>query len=374
MTDGGLVLWMLLCAGLAVLLSWRLPLRMQAPAIAACGALFLAVLSPVSLLLLATGSLATFWLQKRHIRQRGVLPLALALLALSYAFLLWTGQSPGDGIAQRLILPLGAAFYVLRLVHYLLESYKGNLRPHGVDEYLAYHFLPASLPLGPIHRFDDFLRDWRRRRWDAEEASAAYQRLLFGLVKVSVLGTFMLGYKLPLLLPQWLSLANPASVYFSDMVFWLRLYVMFSGFSDVAIAFGALMGLRLQENFNRPFLAANIAEFWQRWHMSLSAWCRDYVYTPVLALSRWPGLALLSSMLVLGLWHALSLHYLLWGVYHGIGMALHRRFREATVSWRQSLSPRAAAVWRVLAVLLTVHFVVFSFRTTELVEHWMRGG
>ncbi|MES2919677.1 MAG: MBOAT family O-acyltransferase [Pseudomonadota bacterium] len=371
MNDVHLLFWLLLCGALAVPLAWRLPPRWQAPAMALCGALFLAVLSPVSLGLLAIASVAT-WSLRNQLHRRGVLPAAVAAVVLLYGVHLWQGTSEGDGIAQRLVLPLGMAFYSLRLVHYLFEAQRQALRAHGLAEYLAYQLLPGPLPLGPIHRFDEFLRDWRRRRWDSEAFAAGLGRVAWGLAKVVFVAGHLLGYRWPGLAGPWLAEPGLLNTYTADLGFWLSLYVVFSGYSDMAIGFSALLGLRLRENFDRPYLAGNITDFWQRWHMSLSGWCRDYVYTPVLALWRWHGLALVSSMLVLGLWHALSLHYLLWGFYHGAGLVVHRHFRRLTRDLRQSLAGWRATAWRLVAVVLTLHFVVFSFRATQFVEDWIR--
>lgn len=334
----------------------------------------LAVLSPSSLLILGVSTVWTFYVARRWIRRRAVLPVAVILLAAFYAVNLYFGEIDGDGLTQRVVLPLGLAFYVLRLVHYLFEEYKGNLRPHDFGEYLAYHFLPAALPLGPIHRFDEFLRDWRRRRFDRPEFVHAMQRILYGLVKVAVLGSYVLHYRLGLYLAHRRETWGPLGSYLSDLHSWALLYVVFSGYSDIAIGFGVLAGVRLRENFNWPFIARNISEFWQRWHMSLSSWCRDYVYTPVLAASRWPSLALVSAMVILGLWHSLSLHYLLWGLYHGIGLTVHRRYRKARGGKLRPRGPVGSRAIQVVTTFMTLNFVVFSFQATELVETWLLAG
>lgn len=333
----------------------------------------LAVLSPSSLLILGVSTVWTFYVARRWIRRRGVLPAAVLLLATFYAVNLYFGETSSDGVT-RLVLPLGLAFYVLRLVHYLFEEYKGTLRTHDFGEYLAYHFLPGALPLGPIHRFDEFLRDWRRRRFDRTEFVQAMQRILYGAVKVAVLGSYILNYKVGPYIADWRETWGPLGSYLSDLHYWTLLYVVFSGYSDIAIGFGVLVGVRLRENFNWPFIARNISEFWQRWHMSLSSWCRDYVYTPVIAVSRSPSLALVSSMVILGLWHELTLHYLMWGLYHGIGLTVHRRYRQARSEKLRPRGPVASVAIQVVTTAITLNFVVFSFQATGLVEAWLLAG
>src|SRR5690606_22484260 len=98
------------------------------------------------------------------------------------------------------------------------------------------------------------------------------------------------------------------------------LYFKFSGYSDIAIGVSRLLGFRVMENFHYPFIAQNIGDFWKRWHISLSSWCRDYAYMPVWSRLRNGALAALASMLILGLWHELSWRYLAWGLYHGAGI------------------------------------------------------
>ncbi len=116
------------------------------------------------------------------------------------------------------------------------------------------------------------------------------------------------------------------AAYLSVVRFATNAYVQFAGFSDVAIGLSLLIGIRVPENFESPFLASNLNEFWKRYHISLSAWCRDYVFTPLLSLTRRPVVAVVGAMLVLGLWHEWSTHYLVWGALQGVGALIWHRF------------------------------------------------
>jgi alginate O-acetyltransferase complex protein AlgI len=124
-----------------------------------------------------------------------------------------------------------------------------------------------------------------------------------------------------------------------------------------------LMGFRVMENFQAPFLAANIAEFWRRWHISLTSWCRDYVYTTIVSVLRRPAVAALVTMLVVGLWHEVSLRYVLWGLWHGVGLAVWQGYRRMVESG--AIGGRGAVLpsWmsQSLGVLLTFHYVMLSF-------------
>jgi alginate O-acetyltransferase complex protein AlgI len=161
--------------------------------------------------------------------------------------------------------------------------------------------------------------------------------------------------------------------YLGSLSSWLNLYFQFSGYSDVAIGFSLIMGFRIIENFDNPFLSQNIREFWQRWHISLTSWCREYVYMPLAALTRKPFFALLAAMVLIGLWHGFSIRYVLWGVYHGLGIAVWHSFQ----SLKKNLPVWGNTRWRypvyAVSVFLTFNFVIASFTVTNFAYDKIRG-
>ncbi|MEO6340626.1 MAG: MBOAT family O-acyltransferase [Caulobacteraceae bacterium] len=353
--------------------AWLAPPKWQGTAVLVCGAGLLAWFSPLSLILLTAATLASYAAPRlkrgRSLAIRGV----ILLTAAGYVLLLWQShESWSQTNLAAAALPLGMAYYVLRIVHYLLEMDRGGFRQHHLGDYAKYQFLPPVLFVGPIHRFDEFLRDLRRRRWDADDFSTGAGRVLFGLVQIVVIGGVLIGMKVEPKIAQ-LHLSGLTGVYTDALLYWAKLYVLFSGYTDVAIGFALMMGFRVRENFNRPYLAHNIGDFWRRWHMSLSSWCRDYVYMPVLARARNHTVAAAASMIVLGLWHSLSLHYLLWGLYHGVGLAVWRAFSLRTTPVFERLSTGGRFAWTSAARLVTLHFVIFSFSVTTVIEHRLLG-
>ena len=372
MGDPELLGYLLGASALAVLATWIAPRGARNALQALCGIGFLAAVSPVSLAWLGGYSLMSFVITTRFAKVRGLTATAITLIAASY--LGWLlNRTPADIAGSGMTLPLGMAFYSLRLIHYLAESAKAALPPHRLDELLAYQFFCATLPVGPIHRFGEFARDLRRRRWDSAEFSSGLERILYGLLKLIVVGNYAIQQKLAPWLTGVAAQDGIGGLYASALLLWLPLFVYFSAYSDLALGFGKLMGFKLRENFNHPYLATNIADFWQRWHISLASWCRDYVYTPVLALTRSTVISVTAAMLILGLWHELSMHYVLWGLYHGLGIAAYRRIvatRPRRAQPRLRLWDRAL---RVGSILLTLHFVLFSFAVTAAVELWLRG-
>ena len=352
------------------LLCWLVPARWQPLVLALGGGGLLAGYSPLSLAVLVVFGAASYLVVRLKRRRAEAVGLTIAALAVSYGVLLW-GSQLQTGLA--LILPVGMAYYVLRTIHYLVEAHLGRLRPHGLLDYAAYQLLPSSLLLGPIHRFDAFQKDLARRRWDGVLFSTGLGRILIGAVKVVVIGNFVIVGRLGYSPATDLLAGGPMEMYRNSLLYWANLYVQFSGYSDIAIGFAALMGFRIVENFNWPVLSRNIGDFWRRWHISLSNWCRDYVYMPVMARTRSHAVAIAASMVTLGLWHAVSTHYLLWGLYHALGLSVWRRFNAVAgpVIGRWPLA--AQRVWTAVSVVMTLNFVVFSFAVTRLVERLLEG-
>jgi alginate O-acetyltransferase complex protein AlgI len=154
-----------------------------------------------------------------------------------------------------------------------------------------------------------------------------------------------------------------ALVYYLEVVRGgLNIYFQFSGFADVAIGFSLLLGYRVMENFNWPYLQKNIAAFWRCWHISLTSWCRDYVYLPTLGVTRNPIIASYSTFMVIGLWHEISLRYVLWALYHATGVLIWRGFQRLKRRLRLPRIRGGAVQTLVdgISILSTVHFVWFG--------------
>lgn len=254
------------------------------------------------------------------------------------------------------LIPLGLSYYAFRQVHVAFEIYKSTLHRPAFIEYLEYHlFLPVLL-VGPIHRMPEFQRSVRRRKWDALQLSEGLERILYGFAKVSFLGNFVCSLWLKQLAENcshsWLRL------YIEVVSFTGNAYFQFAGFSDIAIGAGMVWGIKVMENFNAPFMATNMQEFWQRWHISLSSWCRDYVFQPVAALTRNRWLALTGAMVVLALWHEISLRYIVWGAIQASLILLTVRFRKLFPATSLFLNEHPAGKW--LARLWVFHLFAFS--------------
>jgi len=230
------------------------------------------------------------------------------------------------------IIPLGMSYYIFRNIHYSIESYNGRIQNENLLFYLAYNFFLPVLIIGPINRYPEFIRDWQRRRFNSEYFSLGLQRILFGVSKILIVGNYLLTAKGADLIGNldqhnlWLK------TYLETLVMVLNAYFQFAGYSDIAIGLSLFLGYRIMENFNYPFLATNMQEFWSKYHMSLSAFCRDYIYTPIASYYRKPLLGIVVAMIIIGLWHEISLPFVIWGVLQAGGIYLAVLFKNSSSS------------------------------------------
>lgn len=338
-------------------LYWTCPKGWRLSLAALAGLLGLIWVAPVSAAICLVLTLMTYVLAPR-IKTLGR---AYGIAVFLFASLVVGRELALDFAAQQSILPwLGAAFYTLRAIHYLLASVQRQLPAHTLADYLRYMFFPPALLIGPVQRFADFEREARRSRFDPHYFSAGLERLLFGYAKIVLFANYLVATKFS----YWVNQIPEGAVhsYLHCLEYGLNLYFKFAGYSDIAIGFALLLGIRLPENFNFPFFARNIAEFWKRWHISVSTWCRDHVNYPLYARYRSSAVAALAAMLVLGLWHESSARYLLWGAYHGVGIMIWQRWKA--VSLPPVLAQRRY-IGAFLSWFVTFNFVVIGFAITS---------
>jgi D-alanyl-lipoteichoic acid acyltransferase DltB (MBOAT superfamily) len=358
--------WLVCLAGLTALY-WIAPERLRAHLVPAATAALLAWLSPLTLgsLLLAV---LVAWHSQRLAHNGRAVALACALqLAPLIAWRL-NAQVPLPVIAQ-IAIPLGLAYSALRGVHYVLEAYKGALPQHRLADVGGYFLFLPTLIAGPIHRFGPWLADQRRVRWNPMLFSEGLERILYGYIKLAFIANLLITARFTGWIEASFDPGSREALYLTMIAKGLNGYFQFAGYSDVAIGFARLLGFRVMENFDSPLTKPNVQRFWGAWHMSLTSWCRDYVYTPVFSLTRGRGIGILASMAVLGLWHEFTWRYLAWGLYNGAGIVAWHQWRllggerlDAALATR----PLLARLWYGLAVVLTVHFIFLGF---VLVQH-----
>lgn len=218
-----------------------------------------------------------------------------------------------------LALPVGISFYTFQILSYTIDLYRGDVEvQRNPVSFALYVSLFPQLIAGPIVRYRDVALELQERKHSAEMAYEGTCRFLVGLGKKVILAN-----NLGLLCQSYRNSADPSVLFawLSAVGFSLQIYFDFSGYSDMAIGLGRILGFHLPENFRYPYCSRSVTEFWRRWHMTLGAWFRDYVYIPLggnrVGKLRWMGNILLVWCLT-GLWHGAGWNFLLWGLFYAV--------------------------------------------------------
>jgi alginate O-acetyltransferase complex protein AlgI len=353
--------WLVWILGL-VLASWLTPPSWRPLSIAGITLVAIALHDVVSASLLAAMALVTTAVG-RSARENGlavrIATAVILLLGVLAAFKVMRNQ---DVVG---VMPLGMSYYTFRCVHYLLERLKRRLPPHTLAEFLAYIFFLPTFSAGPIHRFGQFHRDLRRRPQLTSLVSEGLERILYGYAKIVIVANFLVERHLRTLAATVADSSPRIGAYLDMLAGGFNGYMQFAGYSDIAIGAALLCGFRVMENFNNPFAARNIIDFWRRWHISLTSWVRDYLYTSVFSVTRRPYLAALVTMLAIGLWHEISWRYVIWGLSHGAAVALCQAYQRRFAGPGPATALGTAVSW-----FATFHFVMLSF---VLVQHDFSG-
>jgi alginate O-acetyltransferase complex protein AlgI len=249
--------------------------------------------------------------------------------------------------AFAIVLPLGISFYTFETISYVVDVYRGRLRAErNFFDYALFIMFFPHLIAGPIVRPRHFLRQVpvpKRFDWNRLELGA--RLFILGLVKKAVIADHMAVLVDPVFAAP--GAYSSSAVWVAVLCYAIQIYCDFSGYSDMAVGTAHAFGYKLPDNFNMPYAASNITEFWHRWHISLSTWLRDYLYIP-LGGNRFGTAAtyrnLMLTMILGGLWHGAGWNFLLWGSYHGLLLSAHRAIARHTASARTFPKPPAIAV------------------------------
>lgn len=266
-----------------------------------------------------------------------------------------------------ILLPVGISFYTFQSMSYTIDVYRGDLAPRRslLDYALFIAFFP-QLVAGPIVRASEFFEELDHpKQIPVKEIAYALILIGFGFVKKVVFADSLAAETDPV----WhdLAAATPLSVLVAIYAFAFQIYFDFSGYTDIAIGVALLMGFRFPQNFNYPYMATSLQEFWRRWHMTLSRWLRDYLYIALGGNRRGPTrtqINLMLTMLLGGLWHGASWNFVIWGGIHGIWLAVERSLLSRIPGWN---SPQAAMQF--VRWFVTFHLVCFAwifFRAPDL--------
>jgi alginate O-acetyltransferase complex protein AlgI len=274
------------------------------------------------------------------------------------------------------LLPLGISFYTFEAISYTVDVYFHRIRAErSLPSFMLFILFFPHLVAGPIVRARDFLPQVRRRkRWSWPRMALGARLIVLGVFKKLAIADRMVELVDPVFADPGAYAA--VALWMAALAYALQVYCDFSGYSDIALGCAHLLGYRLARNFDMPYLARNIAEFWRRWHISLSSWIRDYLFIPLGGSRRGPWLTarnLVLTMTLAGLWHGAAWNYVLFGVVQGLMLCAHRGFRGLCDRRRGLSAVLATAPGTVLRVAFTFTCFCYSlviFRSATLEGAW----
>ena len=281
---------------------------------------------------------------------------------------------------------LGISYIAFRLIHVLRDKsgspqfalsgserdkLMGRLPELSLAEFATYVIFFPTLAAGPIDRVERFTQDLRKEfALSQPETVSGGQRIVLGLFKKFVIADTLALISLNDLLAT--QVRGPGWMWLIVYAYAFQIYFDFSGYTDIAIGIARLAGIRLPENFAAPYLKPNLTQFWNSWHMTLTQWFRSYFFNP---LNRWmrsrkdmPAwimilLGQVTTMLLIGLWHGITLNFVLWGLWHGVGLFLQNRWSDFLRTHPETLpqAPRLQSALQIGGIVLTFHFVALGW-------------
>ncbi|HID69404.1 MAG TPA: MBOAT family protein [Desulfobacterales bacterium] len=266
-----------------------------------------------------------------------------------------------------IIVPLGISFYTFRFISYLVDVYRGEMGPRKSVDFMIYGTFFPIIVSGPISRASSFLPQLSELRVSGESLYKGYRLFVIGLfLKVfiadrvaSYVNYFYSNNELFGTVTAWLAVA----------AYSVEIYCDFAGYSSMAIGIACMLGIRIEENFNFPYLAENIQDFWRRWHITLSDWIKDYLYIPLGGSRkgvRRQYVNYLTVMALCGLWHGAAWTFVLWGCLHGVMLVVHNIWRNAKYYSASISSSRCYTVFAKLLTFLSVTLCWVLFRSENM--------
>jgi alginate O-acetyltransferase complex protein AlgI len=368
----------------AIVIGIELISRLDHPRIRRCSVialsiLFLGWLDFWSLLLLICLSTTIFAMIKARLEISQIIyPLSLSLIGL----LLAIKDLPSLAGLQRVYIPLGVSYYFFRLISFLIEYSKDpeNIsQTHAIDFFSWVFFFPVFLA-GPILRFNEMgeidkkLHHQRKPMFYRNLAIAVFLKILvvdlilFNLSYVTLQGAMEL--RLSSGVANQAAFVNFVFLFAFSFSAFIHAYLDLMLYTEISKAMAGILGFTNVDNFDRPLLATNISVFWQKWHMSLSNWTRDYIFFPMLIKTRrtWPSTY--ASMLILGIWHAATLNWVVWAIAHATAINLYGEWRKSRPFRTLSGTRSGSLVLKVTGNISTIGFVGLVFIFVAVPDFW----
>lgn len=255
-------------------------------------------------------------------------------------------------------LPIGISFFTFKGMSYVIDVYRGDVEANrNLPQMALYISLFPELLAGPISKYKDLAPQLTGRRENLPQFTEGVERFVMGLSK-KVLLADVLGVVVDRVFGMFQRGVDTPTAWLALLCYTLQIYFDFSGYSDMAIGLGKMLGFDFMENFNYPYLSKSITEFWRRWHISLSSWFRDYLYIPLGGNRKGAGRTYLNLLIVFcatGLWHGANWQFLLWGLWHGLFLLLEKRLQQT--AWYGKVP--AALRWAGTMVVVALGWMLF---------------
>ncbi len=262
----------------------------------------------------------------------------------------------GSDYQTNIALPIGISFYTFQAMSYVIDVYRDDVRcQRSYLRLLLYVSMFPQLIAGPIVRYSDIEKEIENRVITFDKISQGITRFVIGLFKKAVFANF-LGETATMFLDGDLSQVTAVQGWLGIISYFFQIYFDFSGYSDMAIGLGKMMGFSFPENFNYPYMAKSVTEFWRRWHITLSSFFRDYLYIPLGGNRKHHLLNLFIVWLSTGFWHGASWNFVLWGFYYFLLLVLEKKIYG---KYLEKLPVLVRRLYSVLAVI--VGWVFFYF-------------
>ena len=231
----------------------------------------------------------------------------------------------------KIVMPAGLSFFIFQAISYNIDVYRRYSRFEKNPVYvILFICMFPQLISGPLVRYHQMQEQLKRRSFKFERFAEGIRRFIIGLAK-KVLIANQLSLLVTKIMDTNISLISPAVAWIGIIAFTLQLFFDFAGYTDMAIGAGKMLGFDLPENFNFPYISRSISDFWRRWHMTLSAWLRDYLFMPLsLSMKRWGKtgvfIALMITFTICGMWHGATWNFIIWGALQGVFLGLEQLF------------------------------------------------
>jgi D-alanyl-lipoteichoic acid acyltransferase DltB (MBOAT superfamily) len=295
----------------------------------------------------------------------GLVTVHLLLLGV-FKYTYFIAQNMGIELSFSLVLPLAISFYTFQQISFCVDVYRGDIKYPPMHHYLLYILFFPQLIAGPIVQFKDIQQQFIDLEKGKLNPQLALGCILFGIgfcKKVFIADMLLPSANTGFMYAEYMDVIPPMMAWVSVMSYALQLYFDFSGYADMAIGLGLMFGIVLPTNFNSPYLSANISDFWQRWHITLGRFLRDYLYIPIGG-SKFRDVKTCRNLMIVmvlgGIWHGAGWGFLIWGLLHGTALVIYHSYKHAMAD-RTSISPLIQSILRPLAIFLTFSFVVLAW-------------